>query len=208
MYYRSEISSTIQIPPNRFGERIQSVVLEIAREKYENSIHPDIGMIVAVLGIRSLMPGKIVPGEGSTFHDVIFTALTFRPNKGELIVGEVAEVIKFGVFIRVGCTDCLCHISQLGNDKFALSERGTRGVLIGKETNRRLQLGDQVRAKIINAQIDHLSMKIAVTLREDGLGALEWLKEVHKPSEDETGEAGADSGQRRLKKKRKKKRNE
>src|SRR3990172_10924934 len=200
MYYRSEISSTIQIPPNAFGERILSVVLEIAREKYENSIHPDIGMIVAVLGIRSLKPGA-----GSTFQDVIFTALTFRPNKGELIVGEVAKLIKFGVFIRVGCTDCLCHISQLGGDQFALSERGTRGVLIGKETNRRLQLGDQVRAKIINAQIDHLSMKIAVTLREDGLGALEWLKEVHKPSEDETGEAGADSGQRRLKKKRKKK---
>src|SRR3990172_3971645 len=153
MYYRSEISSTIQIPPNAVGERILSVVLEIAREKYENSIHPDIGMIVAVLGIRSLKPGA-----GSTFQDVIFTALTFRPNKGELIVGEVAKLIKFGVFIRVGCTDCLCHISQLGGDQFALSEDKTSSwpVLIGKKTNRRLQLGDQVRAKIINVQIDHL----------------------------------------------------
>ncbi|MFW9928725.1 MAG: DNA-directed RNA polymerase [Candidatus Thorarchaeota archaeon] len=204
MYYLSDVSVTIQVPPNRFGERIDLVVLEIAREKYENSIHPDIGMIVAVLGIRSLMPGKIVPGEGSTFHDCILSALTYRPLKGEFIEGEVAEVIKFGVFIRVGSVDCLCHISQISNEK--MEWQSQKGVLIGRESGKRIQLGDVVRAKIINFQIDHLSMKIAVTMRDGGqglLGTKKWIKEAQLRGETSSSE---EEEHRRLRRKRKKKR--
>ncbi|MHA2338060.1 MAG: DNA-directed RNA polymerase [Candidatus Hodarchaeales archaeon] len=206
MYYLSDVSVTIQVPPNRFGERIDTVVLELAREKYENSIHPDIGMIVAVLDIRSLMPGKIVPGEGSTFHDCIFSAITYRPVRGEFIEGEVAEVIKFGVFIRVGCTDCLCHISQISNEK--MEWQSQKGVLVGRESNRRIQLGDMVRAKIINTQIDHLSMKIAVTMRDTGtnlLGAKKWITEF-KEKGDVVG--AGEEGRRRIRKKRRKKKRE
>ena len=205
MYYLSDISVTIQVPPKRFGERIDQVILEIAREKYENSIHPDIGMIVAVLELRSLMPGKIVPGEGSTFHDIIFSSLTFRPVRGEYVEGEVAEVIKFGVFIRIGCTDCLCHISQISDDKFGLSDKG-KGVLVGKETNKRLQLGDRVRAKIINTQIDHLSMKIAVTMRDPLLGSFNWIKQIQDEGVPEGSEGGVKRpllGKRRRRKIRK-----
>ena len=190
MYYLSDISVTIQVPPKRFGERIDRVILEIAREKYENSIHPDIGMIVAVLELKSLMPGKIVPGEGSTFHDVIFSSLTFRPLRNEYVEGEVAEVIKFGVFIRIGCTDCLCHISQISDDKFGLSDRG-KGVLVGKETNKRLQLSDRVRAKIINTQIDHLSMKIAVTMRDSLLGCFNWINQIQSEGLPQGSELGS-----------------
>lgn len=206
MYYQSDVSVTIQVPPNRFGERIDKVVLELAREKYENSIHPDIGMIVGVLGIKALQPGKIVPGQGSTFHDVIFSAITFRPLKGEFISGEVAEVIKFGVFIRVGCTDCLCHISQISNEK--MEWQSQKGVLVGRETNRRIQLGDEVRAKIINTQIDHLSMKIAVTMRDTNynlLGTKKWIKDS-KNKVDSDGSAV--DGKRRTRKKRRKKKRE
>jgi DNA-directed RNA polymerase subunit E' len=206
MYYHSDVSVTIQVPPNRFGERINNVVLELAREKYENSIHPDIGMIVAVLDIRSLMPGQIVPGQGSTFHDCIFSAITYQPIRGEFIEGEVAEVIKFGVFIRVGSTDCLCHISQISNEK--MEWQSQKGVLIGRDSGRRIQLGDTVRAKIINTQIDHLSMKIAVTMRDSGtnlLGTKKWITDYKEKGDPEGLEDGTG---RRIRKKRRKKRKE
>ena len=198
MYYLADVSTTIQVPPNRFGERIDHVILDIAREKYENSIHPEIGMIVAILGLKTLMPGKIVPGEGSTFHDCIIEAIVFRPIKGEYIEGEVAEVIKFGIFIRLGCTDALCHISQIANEK--MTWQSTKGVLVGQETGRRVQLGDPVRAKIINFQIDHLSMKIAVSMRGDLLGTKKWIEETK-----EKGQIKLDEKPKRVKRKRKKK---
>lgn len=197
MYYESEISVTIRVPPNRFGERIDNVVLDIAREKYESSVHPDIGMIVCVLSIRSLLPGKIVPGDGSTYHEVILNCVSFRPLKGEIIEGEIAETIKFGIFIRIGCTDTLCHVSQISNDKFNLAKG--KNVLVGRETNRTLRLGEQVRSRIIQSSIDHVSMKIAVSMRGDWLGSRKWMKE------DAEGEhTSSESGER--KKRRKKKR--
>ena len=198
MYYESEISVTIRVPPNRFGERIDHVVLDIAREKYESSVHPDIGMIVGILTIRSLLPGKIVPGDGSTYHEVILNCISFRPLKGEIIEGEVAETIKFGIFIRIGCTDTLCHVSQISNDKFSLAKG--KNILVGRETNRTLRLGEQVRSRIIQSSIDHVSMKIAVTMRGDLLGTKKWIKE-ESDSDAEGSTASADKKRRRRKKK-------
>lgn len=198
MYYESEIAVTIRVPPNRFGERIDFVVLDIAREKYESSVHPDIGMIVGVLGIRSLLPGKIVPGDGSTYHEVILNCISFRPLKGEIIEGEIAETIKFGIFIRIGCTDTLCHVSQISNDKFNLAKG--KNVLVGRETNRSLRLGEQVRSKIIQSSIDHVSMKIAVSMRGDWLGTRKWMKE----DAEEDSDKGSSDPERKKRRKKKK----
>ncbi|MHA2363337.1 MAG: DNA-directed RNA polymerase [Candidatus Hodarchaeales archaeon] len=199
MYYESEIAVTVRVPPNRFGERIDKVVLELAREKYESSVHPDIGMIVAILGIRSLLPGKIVPGDGSTYHEVIFSAISFKPTRGEIIEGEVAETIKFGIFIRIGCTDTLCHVSQISNDKFALA-RG-KNILVGRDTGRALRLGDSVRSRIIQASIDHVSMKIAVTMRGEWLGTRTWMKEDAELIAAGERPVGSDRKKRRRKRK-------
>ena len=188
---------TIRVPPNRFGERIDQVVLDIARNNYESSVHPDIGMIVGILGIRSLLPGKIVPGDGSTYHEVILNCISFRPMRGEIIEGEVAETIKFGIFIRIGCTDTLCHVSQISNDKFSLAKG--RNILVGRETNRTLRLGETVRSRIIQSSIDHVSMKIAVTMRGDLLGTKKWIQE--EDSENEGSTSTGDKKKRRRKKK-------
>lgn len=200
MYYESEISVTIRVPPNRFGERIDSVVLDISREKYESSVHPDIGMIVGVLGIRSLLPGKIVPGDGSTYHEVILNCVSFRPIKGEIIEGEVAETIKFGIFIRIGCTDTLCHVSQISDDKFSLAKG--KNILVGRETNRTLRLGETVRSRIIQSSIDHVSMKIAVTMRGDWLGTRKWMEE--ELNEADTKPISSGSGEKKKRRRRKK----
>jgi DNA-directed RNA polymerase subunit E' len=188
------------VPPNRFGERIDHVVLDIARNKYESSVHPDIGMIVAILGITSLLPGKIVPGDGSTYHEVILNCVSFRPLKGEIIEGEVAETIKFGIFIRIGCTDTLCHVSQISNDKFSLAKG--KNILVGRETNRTLRLGEVVRARIIQSSIDHVSMKIAVTMRGEWLGTRKWMEEDLASEGAETSPIS--SGEKKKRRRRKK----
>jgi len=198
LYYESEISVTIRVPTNRFGERIDHVVLDIAREKYESSVHPDIGMIVGILGIRSLLPGKIVPGDGSTYHEVILNSISFRPQKGEIVEGEVAETIKFGIFIRIGCTDTLCHVSQISNDKFSLAKG--KNILVGRETNRTLRLGETVRSRIIQSSIDHVSMKIAVTMRGDWLGTRKWMEQDGSDSESSTKTSGEKKRRRKRKK--------
>lgn len=175
MYFVSEIQVNLRVPPNRFGEQIDRVILSLAREKYENSVDPVLGLVVAVNSVQSLSPGKIIPGDGATYHEVTFAAVTYKPLKGEIIEGEVAETIKFGVFLRLGCTDALSHMSQIAQEKFALSTK-KGGILLGRDTGKQLRIGDRVRAKIINASIDHISMKIAVSMKHPRMGTAVWRK--------------------------------
>ncbi len=175
LYYITSIEETLRIPPNRFGESVEDVLLDLCRQKYENTVSPNTGMIVGVSRVKPISMGKIIPGDGAAYIDVEFKAITFKPLDGEIVEGEVVEVTKFGVFIRIGCTDALCHVSQLADDYFSFSP-GSRGILVGKESSRDLRLGDKVRAKVITASVDHVSMKIAVSMRQKGLGALRWLE--------------------------------
>ncbi|MFX1511412.1 MAG: DNA-directed RNA polymerase [Promethearchaeota archaeon] len=184
VYFLTTIADTIRVPPSRFGENISEVILDICRAKYENTVSPDIGMLVVVVDIQSVSAGRIIPGHGDTFHDVVFTGLTFRPLDGEVVEGEVVEATKFGVFIRVGCTDALCHVSQLADEYFSLGGKAKQ-VLTGRESGRTFQLGDRVRAQIITATMDHVSMKIAVTMRKSGLGPERWGRKAAPPPTEE-----------------------
>ncbi len=179
MYYLTRIRETVRVPPNRFGDRIEDVILDLSRTKNETTIGGDIGMIVAILNVNEISPGRIVPGDGATFHDVEYEALTFRPIDDEVTEGEVVETTKFGFFMRIGCTDALAHISQISDEYFQMSSRAS-GVLVGRESGRTIRPGDLVRGKIITATVDHVSMKIAVTMKGDGLGLKSWLEEEKK----------------------------
>ncbi|MFW9778796.1 MAG: DNA-directed RNA polymerase [Candidatus Heimdallarchaeota archaeon] len=176
MYYLTRIRETIRVPPKRFGEPIENVILDISRQKNETTIGADVGMIVAVLSILHISPGRIVPGHGETFHDVEYEAITFRPLNNEVSEGEVVETTKFGFFMRIGCTDALAHISQISDEFFQMSSRAS-GVLVGRESGRTIRQGDLVRGRIITATVDHVSMKIAVTMKGEGLGLKTWLDE-------------------------------
>ena len=61
-----------------------------------------------------------------------------------------------------------------------------QGVLLGKETKRKLTSGDQVRVRITAVSLGRAgsSGKIGVTARQPFLGKLEWLKlDAAKPKE-------------------------
>jgi DNA-directed RNA polymerase subunit E' len=53
-----------------------------------------------------------------------------------------------------------------------------QGVLLGKETKRKLTTGDQVRVRITAVSLGRIgsSGKIGVTARQPFLGKLDWLK--------------------------------
>ncbi|MFX0092811.1 MAG: S1 RNA-binding domain-containing protein, partial [Candidatus Hodarchaeota archaeon] len=118
-----------------------------------------------------------------THHEVKFRALSFKPLQDEIVRGEVVETAKYGVFIRLGCTDALCHISQLSDDHFVLS---SQGMLTGREKGLKLTINDSVRARIITSNVDHTSMKIAVTMKQDYLGTDEWIETLIEEKKTES----------------------
>jgi len=103
--------------------------------------------------------------------------LTFYPIIQEIVEGEVVEVADFGAFVRIGPIDALLHVSQLIDDFISYDEK--QGVLLGKETKRKLMSGDELRVRITAASLGKAgsSGKIGVTARQPFLGKLEWIEQ-------------------------------
>lgn len=186
------LEDTIRIPPEKFGEPIEIVGHEQLKMRYEGMVDEELGYVIAVADVQVSPVGKIIPGDGATYHKVVFSLLTFRPMVQEVIEGEVVEIADFGAFVRVGPVDALLHVSQLIDDYISHDEK--QGVLMGKETKRRLTTGDHVRVRVTAVSLGRGggSGKIGVTARQPFLGKIEWIKkDVEKIRGTGTGEPKA-----------------
>jgi len=171
------VEDTVRIPPEKFGESINKAAKEQIRIKYENMVDETLGYVLYIVDVDVDPVGKVIPGDGSTYHRIIFQLLTFYPEMHEVVEGEVIEVTDFGAFIRVGAEDALVHVSQIMDDYINYDERNA--ILIGKESNKKLSKGDSVRARVIAVSFPRgsISGKIGLTMRQPLLGKLEWIKE-------------------------------
>ena len=154
------------------------MVLEICRETFEGTISKDLGLTIVVIDLIEIGPGKLVPGDGAAFFDVTFTTLNYLPEDREFIIGDVVEVTDFGVFLRLGCVDALCHVSQVADDFYSYSSK--EGALLGRESGKRISVGDRVRARIIAVTIGKSQIRVGVTMRQAGLGVESWVEEWKK----------------------------
>jgi DNA-directed RNA polymerase subunit E' len=178
LYLVSKIEDTVRIPPNRFEDPLENVAVEILNESYVGTIDKKLGLMVTVNEIEELGIGKVIMGDGAAYHDVLFTALFFKPELHEIVEGEVIEITEFGAFIRIGPMDGLVHVSQVTDDY--INYDGKRGALIGKESKKSLEEGNKVRARIVALSLKGKSSKetkIGLTMRQPGLGRMEWIDE-------------------------------
>ena len=145
---------------------MEKVGLQQVKAKYEGVVSDELGYVIAVANVSVSQIGKIIPGDGATYHKVLFSLLTFYPELQEVVEGEVVEIADFGAFIRIGPIDALLHVSQLMDDFISYDEK--QGVLLGKETKRKLMNGDQVRVRITAVSLGRAgsSGKIGVTARQ------------------------------------------
>jgi DNA-directed RNA polymerase subunit E' len=169
------LEDTIRIPPETFGNPLEAVGYQQVKAKYEGVVDETFGYVIAVTRVEVSSIGKIIPGDGAAYHKVNFSLLTFYPKIQEVVEGEVVEIADFGAFVRIGPIDALLHVSQLMDDFISYDEK--QGVLLGKETKRKLMSGDQVRVRITAVSLGRAgsSGKIGVTARQPFLGKLEWI---------------------------------
>lgn len=167
----------MRIPPHSFGQPIDKAARDQIKLKYENIVDEELGYVVLVVDVDVDPVGKILPGDGSTYHRVTFRLLSFYPEMHEVVEGEVVEVTDFGAFVRIGPEDALLHVSQIMDDYISFDEK--HGVLVGKESQRKLGKGDLVRGRIIAVSFPRGGSggKIGITMRQPFLGKVEWIEQ-------------------------------
>ncbi len=174
MYKEITVKDSVRIPPKYFGDSLKESVKNVLRDKYEGTLDPDQGVVLSIDNCRDVEQGKIIPGDGSAYHDVVFDMLTFKPENHEVVRGIVNDITNFGAFVRFGPIDALAHVSQVTDDYMSYNEKNDS--LSGKETNRTLKKEDEVTARVIAVSLKSnvKESKVNLTMKQPGLGKEEW----------------------------------
>ena len=175
IYKLYTISGKISIPPFLFDQPKEISARIILSEDYEGIITREYGFIIAVVDVLKVGQGMIIPGDSNTFHKVEFTILSFKPSVGDIVEGDVVEIVDFGSFIRIGPLDGLVHVSQICDDYISYEQVANR--FIGRETGKILEVNDQIRARIIAVSLGTgRSGKLGLSMRSPYLGKEEWIQ--------------------------------
>jgi len=177
----TEAERIVRIPPSELNEDIEKVIDALTWDSFEGKIGEDKDLTVLIKNVKPVGPGRIVHGDGAVYQTVKYEQVVFRLRDNEIIEGVVVEILKFGAFVRFGPLDGLLHISQVMDDRVDIDEMNQR--LVGKESGRTLSVGDIVKARVISVDLNEKNpqdSKIGLTMRQPGLGKLQWLEDDHK----------------------------
>ena len=182
MFSVSTLVDIVRIPPELFGTTLKKAAETILKKKYESALDSRLGYIIMVMDAKVDNMGKMIPGDGGTFHRVEFQALTFYPKLQEIVQGELVDITDFGAFVRIGPTDALLHLSQVMDDY--LKSDVASGVILANQSGRTLKVGSNIRARITAVSLGKAASmgKIGITCRQPFLGANEWIAEEIKKS--------------------------
>jgi len=185
------MSDTVRIPPEQMTEDLQGTIAKLVQGSFEGRLNKTHGITVLTTAVRPDGEGQVIHGDGAIYQKVAFDALVFKPDNQEVVDGIVAEIVEFGAFVHIGPLDALVHMSQVMNDFMTADVHNER--LLGKETGRSLEVGENVRARIVTASLNELSpreSKIGLTMRQPGLGKFEWIDEDRRKKPEDAAGAG------------------
>ncbi|MEM0218054.1 MAG: DNA-directed RNA polymerase [Desulfurococcaceae archaeon] len=187
MYAILRIRDNVRIPPHKFSKPIREAALEELKAKYEGmliNVHkeegpPLYGIIIAILEVDVNELGVLIPGDGASYHRVLFDALVFMPFIKEVVEGEVVSVTRSGLYVNLGPIDGFVHINQVADERVTFDT--ARGSLLLEESRRYVERGDIVRARVYTTGIQPgKGIRISMTMRQPGLGKLEWLSKERR----------------------------
>ena len=174
MFYEVLVTDHVRVEPNKFGMDTDAAVRAQLEESYSGFQDKDIGIVVSVLDVKEVKEGIIIPGDGAAYYESTFKLIVFKPELQELVYGTVEEITSFGAFMSMGPIRGMIHISQTMDDFVSFSDTG---VLTGKDGKKTLTQGDKCIARIVAISYKGEDPKIGLTMRQPGLGKLEWIKE-------------------------------
>jgi DNA-directed RNA polymerase subunit E' len=184
MFAIAHMTDVVRIPPSKLTNSLKYTAIGILKEKYESMVNAELGYVILIIDAEANSTGKVIAGDGATYHKVNFTALTFFPKLHEVVEGEVVEITDFGAFVRIGPTDALLHLSQITDDY--LKSDVKQGIIISNQSEKTLRISSKIRARITAISLGKSASmgKIGITCRQPFLGALDWIEHEIKQAQE------------------------
>jgi DNA-directed RNA polymerase subunit E' len=177
MFYITEVEDYVRVEPRLFGLPTGEAVEQQLNETYSEYYDKELGKVITVIEVLNVGDGVIIPGDGAAYYNSRFKILVWRPELQEITYGIIDEITTFGAFINLGMVKGMIHVSQTMDDFVSFNKTGT---LSGKKNKRILKKGDLCLARIVALSHKGGELKIGLTMRQPGLGKLEWVSEEKK----------------------------
>ena len=174
MFYLIEVEDHVRVEPKLFGLPTLEAVENQLKETYSEKYDKEIGKVVSVLDVLEVGEGTIIPGDGAAYYKSKFNLLVWKPKLQELVFGKIDEIATFGAFISMGVMRGMIHISQTMDDYVSFSDSNS---LQAKSSSKSLKAGDFCLARIVAYSHKGDEPKIGLTMRQPGLGKLEWVEQ-------------------------------
>ena len=189
MFYIVEVEDYVRVEPRLFGLKTSDAVAKQLQESYENYHDKEIGEVMGIISILEVGDGIIIPGDGAAYYNSRFKLLVWKPELQELVYGIIEEITNFGAFINLGAMKGMIHISQTMDDYVSFSSTNT---LLGKDSKKILKKKDACLARVVALSYKGDQPKIGLTMRQPGLGKLDWIKEEKQASKKSAKESSAE----------------
>lgn len=173
MFYLIDVEDFIRVEPRLFGLPTREAIEEQLKETYTNHYDKELGFVISVAGVGDIEEGVIIPGDGAAYYKSNFKLVVWKPEMQELVYGTISEITSFGAFMDLGAAQGMIHISQTMDDYVSFSKTNT---LVGKSGKRSLKKGDACIARIVAVSYKMGEPKIGLTMRQPGLGKIEWVE--------------------------------
>lgn len=174
MFYIVDVEDYVRVEPRLFGLKPSDAVAKQLQETYLDYHDIEIGEVIGVISVSEVGEGVIIPGDGAAYYNSKFKLIVWKPELQELVFGLIDEITNFGAFVNLGVMKGMMHISQAMDDFVSFS---TTNTLMGKDSKRVLKKGDACLTRVVAVSYKGDLPKIGLTMRQPGLGKLDWIEE-------------------------------
>jgi DNA-directed RNA polymerase subunit E' len=187
MYSIIKAEEKIRVSPALAKRDINEAIKEVLKEKYEGRLLKDIGLVVKIMSAEPKSRGLVVSGDPNIYFTTEFEMAAFSVEVNEVFRGVIKDVMDFGAFVVIGPIEALLHISQISKEKFTINKKDR---ILEGVNGKKLKKGDIIFAKAstVSMKGSASSIKISLTMRGDGLGKDEWIKEEGAAKKEEKKE--------------------
>jgi DNA-directed RNA polymerase subunit E'/Rpb7 len=97
----NQIKQKVSIESKYLDSNIRQHILDKLKNTVEGKCTLDNGYIIDIQNIIKLGDNKIGCANSLVIFDVIYQAITLKPEKGDILCGEVCMIFQQGIFVNV-----------------------------------------------------------------------------------------------------------
>ncbi|XP_026465344.1 DNA-directed RNA polymerase III subunit RPC8-like isoform X2 [Ctenocephalides felis] len=97
MFVLSEFKDVVRITSDLFHLPFKDAIIDELNSKLANKVVLNVGLCIALYDIIEIKDSVILPGDGSSYTEVRFRYIVFRPFIDELIIGKIKSCSSDGV---------------------------------------------------------------------------------------------------------------